>query len=319
MAGAINYQWTFGDGTISTAPNPSHTYGNNTLIPVTYDVELVATSPFGCNDTSYAQVTVNPDPIAQFSVDQTSGCGPLTVNFTNESILADSVVWSYGDGTTSDTSAFVHSYTFENTTNQTITYTVELIAYTSEDCSESFTRNIEVHPLVEAAFSHPTEECSPLSFVYQNESVNASFYQWDLGNGVVSVAENPLGGYQVNGFDPDTFDIQLVATSMFGCEDTARSQLILHPKPSASVIPSGVAGCSPYTVNFQNNSSIATTYEWNYGDGEISDTLDLFHQHEFVSTSTAPQDFQVSLIASTDFGCADTSMLEITVYTEVIW
>ncbi|MCH2213897.1 MAG: PKD domain-containing protein [Flavobacteriales bacterium] len=318
VAGAINNQWTFGDGTISTAPNPSHSYGNNTLAPITYEVELVATSPFGCNDTSYAEVIVNPNPVSQFSVDQTSGCSPLTVRFTNESILADSVVWSYGDGTTSDTSSFIHSHTFNNTTNQTISYTVELMAYTAEGCSETFTRNIEVHPLVEAAFSHPVEECSPQSFVFENESVNASFYQWDLGNGVVSVAENPLGGYQLNGFEPDTFGIQLVATSMFGCEDTARSELILHPKPTASIIPSGVAGCSPYTVNFQNNSSIATSYQWNYGDGDTSDTLNLVHEHEFVSTSTAPQDFEVSLIASTDFGCADTSLIGITVYPEVI-
>jgi gliding motility-associated-like protein len=318
VSGAIAYEWTFGDGTISTAPNPLKTYGNNTLATVTYDVQLVATSPFGCNDTSAAQVTVHPDPIPQFSVNQTSGCGPLTVTFTNESILADSVVWNYGDGTSSDTLAAVHEHTFVNNTNQTVNYTVSLEVFTAEGCSESFSRTIEVHPLVEAGFSHPLEECSPLSFVFENESVNASFYQWDLGNGTVSVAEEPLGGYQVNGFDPDTFDIQLVATSMFGCEDTARSELILHPKPSASIIPSGVAGCSPYIVTFQNNSSIATQYEWNYGDGNLSDTLAAVHQHTFFSTSTAPQDFQVSLIASTDFGCADTSMVEITVYPEVI-
>jgi PKD repeat protein len=318
VIGAINYQWTFGDGTISSAPNPAHTYGNSTLAPISYEVELVATSAFGCNDTSTASVTVNPDPVAQFSVDRTSGCGPLTINITNQSILADSLVWSYGDGVLSDTSASTHEYTFENTTNQTITYTIELIAHTAAGCSDYFTRNIEVHPLVEAAFFHPIEDCSPLSFIFENESVNASFYQWDLGNGTVSVAEEPLGGYQTVGFEPDTFGIQLVATSMFGCEDTARSQLILHPKPSASVIPSGVAGCSPYPVSFQNNSSIATNYQWNYGDGNTSDTLDLVHEHVFVSTSTAPQDFQVSLIASTDFGCADTSMLEITVYPPVI-
>lgn len=318
VAGVINYQWTFGDGTISTSPNPAHTYGNSTMAPITYDIELVATSAFGCNDTSTAAVTVNPDPVAQFSVDRTSGCGPLTISITDQSILADSLAWSYGDGEISDTTALIHEYTFENNTDQTITYTLELTAFTSEGCSESFSRNIEVHPLVDAAFSHPVEECSPLSFLFENESVNASFYQWDLGNGTVSVAEEPLGGYQTVGFESDTFDIQLVATSMFGCEDTARSQIILHPKPSASVIPSGVAGCSPYQVNFQNNSSVATSYAWNYGNGNTSDTLDLIHQHEFVSTSTAPQDFQVSMVASTDFGCTDTVSIEITVYPEVI-
>jgi len=318
IPGAIAYQWNFGDGTISTAPNPAHAYGNNTLAPISFQAQLVATSAFGCNDTSYAEVIVNPDPIPQFSVDQTSGCAPLTVQITNESILADSVVWNYGDGITSDTSATVHAYTFENTTDQTITYLIELTAYTAEGCGETFTREIEVHPLVVADFSHPVEDCSPLSFLFENESSHASFFQWDLGNGTVSVAENPLGGYQVSGTEPDTFDIQLIATSAFGCEDTARSALILHPKPAAAIIPSGVAGCSPYSVNFQNNSSIATSFQWNYGDGEVSDTLETEHEHVFFSTSTAPQDFQVSLIASTDFGCADTSMLEVTVYPEVI-
>ncbi len=318
VTGAISYQWSFGDGTISTAPNPQHTYGNTTLSPITYDVELVATSAFGCVDTADAQVTVFPEPVAQFSVDRTSGCGPLTIQLTNESILADSVVWSYGDGLISDTSAAVHSHTFSNETNQIITYTVELIAYTEEGCSRSFMRNIEVYPPVTVSFEHPEEACSPLSFIFDNTSTNASFYQWDLGNGIVSVAEEPLGGYQVAGFEPDTFDIQLVATSMFGCEDTARSQIIVHPKPSSSILPSGVAGCSPYPVTFQNGSSVATSYDWNYGDGETSDTTAISHEHVFVSTSIAPQNFEVSLIASTEFGCADTSFVQITVYPEVI-
>jgi len=318
VPGAIAYQWSFGDGTISAAPNPEHTYGNVTLAPITYDVELVATSAFGCNDTATASVTVNPEPVPQFSVDRVSGCGPLTVSIENQSLLADSVIWSYGDGEVSNTLETVHEHTFVNDTDLPATYTIELIAFTSEGCSRSFTRDIEVYPAVLADFSHPTEECSPLSFVFENNSENASFFQWDLGNGIVSVAEEPLGGYQIVGAEPDTFDIQLVATSMFGCEDTSASQLILHPKPSASVIPSGVAGCSPYTVEFQNNSSVATIYEWSYGDGDVSDTDVLSHEHTFVSTSTAPQDFQVSMIASTDFGCADTSLLEITVYPDVI-
>jgi gliding motility-associated-like protein len=318
VPGAIAYQWSFGDGTISTAPNPLHTYGNTTLAPISYDVELVATSAFGCNDTATASVTVNPEPVAQFSVNQTGGCGPLTVSIENQSLLADSVVWSYGDGNLSNTLDPVHEHTYVNNTDQTITYTLDLTAYTSEGCRRSFSRNIEVYPRVTADFNHPVEECAPLSFLFENNSQNASFYQWDLGNGIVSVAEEPLGNYDVAGAEPDTFNIQLVATSMFGCEDTTRSQLILHPKPSASIIPSGVAGCSPYTVSFQNSSAIATMYDWNYGDGNLSDTAAVVHEHTFFSTSNAPQDFQVSLIATTDFGCADTAMVEITVYPEVI-
>lgn len=318
VPGAVSYQWSFGDGTLSTAPNPYHSYGNTTLAPIDYHVELVATSAFGCKDTATATVVVNPDPVPQFSVDRTAGCGPLEVVIENQSILADSVVWNYGDGTLSDTLAVLHGHTYVNLTDQTKTYTIELTAYTDAGCSATYTRNIEVYPMVHAAFDHPNESCSPISFVFDNESQNADFYHWELGNGTVSVAEEPLGGYQNNTAFPDTFDIQLVATSAFGCEDTARSTLVLHPKPSAAVIRDVTAGCSPLTVTLQNNSAIATTYEWIYGDGEVSDTTATVHQHVYQSTSTAPQNFTGMLIASTDFGCSDTSEFMITVYPEVI-
>jgi len=318
VSGAISYYWTFGDGTISTSPSPAHTYGNNTLVPITYSAELVGTSAFGCQDTATADITVNPDPIPQFSVSATGGCGPLTVSFENESILADSVVWNYGDGTESDTMATVHEHVFENNTDQNIVYTIQLTAFTTEGCSETFTRNIEVYPQVEAGFTHPLESCSPLSFEFENTSVNAGLYQWDLGNGVVSVAENPMGGYMNNSLETDTFDIQLIATSIFGCEDTARSEIVVFPKPNSSFVPNNTAGCSPLTVTLQNNSTTGANYYWNYGDGEISDTTAAVHEHTFYSTSTATQNFEISLIAETEYGCSDTSFFEVTVYPEVI-
>lgn len=318
VSGAIGYYWSFGDGTISTAPNPSHMYGNNTLLPISYDVELVATSAFGCVDTATANVVVNPDPIAQFSVNLTAGCSPIKVSIENQSILADSVFWSYGDGATSDTLATTHSHTFVNNTSATITYTIELIAFTENGCSKAFTRNIEVYPAVVADFNHPENGCSPMSFAFENNSQNANVYQWNLGNGIVSVAQNPIGGYSTNALVPDTFDILLVATSLFGCEDTSRSELIVYPKPSASILPDVTAGCGPLDVLFQNNSSIADSYNWLYGDGEVSDTTASLHGHTFVSTSTMPQDFDVTMIAASDFGCADSVSVEITVYPDVL-
>lgn len=318
VPGAVSYQWSFGDGTLSTAPNPNHTYGNAGLTPIDYEVVLVATSAFGCNDTSTATVVVNPDPVPQFSVDRTSGCGPLDVVIENQSILADSVVWDYGDGQVSDTSAVAHVHTFENTGSQPETYTITLTAFTDAGCSATFSRNIEVYPMVEAAYTHPAEECAPVSFIFDNQSENADFYHWDLGNGTVSVAEEPIGGYQNATAFPDTFDIRLVATSAFGCEDTARSTLVLHPKPQAAVVKDVTAGCSPLTVTLQNNSTVADAYSWSYGDGEVSDTSAVVHQHVYQSTSTAPQDFNGTLVATTDFGCADTAEFEVTVYPEVI-
>ncbi len=318
VSGAVSYAWNFGDGTISNGGNPSHVYPNNTLLPITYTAQLIATSAFGCSDTATADVTVHPLPITQFSADRISGCGPLTVNFENQSILADSVIWNYGNGQTSDTMAVTHAHTFVNATNATVSYTVSLTAFTDQGCSRTFTRAIQVHPEVTASYTHPLQACSPFSFAFQNTSQNASIYQWDLGNGTVSLAQNPMAGYSNNTALPDTFDIRLISTSVFGCEDTARSTIVVYPKPLAAFVPDNTTGCSPLTVQFQNNSTVADTYQWNYGDGTTATTAAPFHSHTFFSTSLATQTFDVRLVASTNFGCSDTANWSVTVYPDVL-
>jgi PKD repeat protein len=317
VSGAVTYAWNFGDGTISASPAPSHTYFNNTLDTVSYTTQLVATSAFGCKDTSETEVTVYPNPIAQFSANLLAGCSPLTVGFENQSILADSVNWNYGDGTVSDTLSTDHDHTFVNSTNQTVTYTITLTAFTANGCSRNFTRTIQVYPEVTAAFEHPLQGCSPISFIAQNTSQNGSIYQWDFGNGTGSLAPNPLVGYANNTAVPDTFDITLVATSAFGCEDTSRSSVVVFPKPQAAYFADVTTGCSPLTVTFQNTSSTADSYLWNYGDGSGSDTSATAHSHVFQSFMNIPQNYGVSLVAVSNFGCSDTTQGQVTVYPEV--
>lgn len=52
---AGTWQWTFGDGTSSTATNPQHTYTQ----PGQYNVVLIATNQYGCKDTITELVIVN--------------------------------------------------------------------------------------------------------------------------------------------------------------------------------------------------------------------------------------------------------------------
>jgi len=46
-SGSTDFTWQFGDGTSSTAAEPTHTYANAGTYPVT----LIASTPLGCNDT----------------------------------------------------------------------------------------------------------------------------------------------------------------------------------------------------------------------------------------------------------------------------
>ncbi|KAA3664485.1 MAG: PKD domain-containing protein [Chloroflexi bacterium] len=59
---------------------------------------------------------------ASFIADKTSGIAPLTVNFTNNSVNADTYHWDFGDGTTSTAESPAHEY------DQAGVYTVSLTA-----------------------------------------------------------------------------------------------------------------------------------------------------------------------------------------------
>lgn len=96
---ASDHQWNFGDGNTSNSPNPSHTYSDTG----TYTIRYIAGNPNTCNkfDTVITTVRVNPLPAAQFTFT------PLTAEtnqphyFTNQSLGGGSLVWDFGDGTTS--------------------------------------------------------------------------------------------------------------------------------------------------------------------------------------------------------------------------
>lgn len=69
------------------------------------------------------------------------------------------------------------------------------------------------------------------------------------------------------------------------------------------------SGCAPFTVQFQNNSSNATEYQWDFGDGNTSTSYE--PSHTFTQAGT----YQVRLVAHNPNACKeyDTSYVQIIV------
>jgi len=107
-----SWSWAFGDGTSSTAQNPSHTYNG----AGTYGVTLTASNSGGSSSKS-ASITVNPaPPVANFTANPTSGTVPLAVQFTDSSTgTVSSCSWNFGDGATSTSQNPSHSYSVAGT------------------------------------------------------------------------------------------------------------------------------------------------------------------------------------------------------------
>ena len=126
-----SHSWTFGDGSTSTATNPSHTYAAAGTYSVT---ETVSDSTSGTTSSKTQSVTVasaGGTPTANFT-DTISG---LTVSFTDTSTDSGGSIsswsWNFGDSSTSTAQSPSHTYAAAGTYSVTETVTDSVSGKTS--------------------------------------------------------------------------------------------------------------------------------------------------------------------------------------------
>jgi PKD repeat protein len=129
--------WNFGDGTTSTATNPSKTYA----AAGSYTVTLTVTDNGGLTNATSRTVTVsagNAAPVANFNF-TTSG---LTATFTDASTDSDGSIasrsWNFGDGSTSTVANPSKTYAAAGT------YTVSLTVTDNGGATNSTSRSVTV-------------------------------------------------------------------------------------------------------------------------------------------------------------------------------
>ena len=176
----VNGTGTWGDENSSTDQNPGHTFftsGN-------YPVNLTVTNENGSN-SKFVNITVLEQseplvPVANFSINITTGYAPLSVQFNDSSENASEWKWDFGDGNNSTYQNPEH--TFFTPGNYTVNLTVS-----NENGSNSKAVNITVleqsESLVPVAnFSiNVTTGYAPLSVQFNDSSENASEWNWDFG------------------------------------------------------------------------------------------------------------------------------------------
>jgi gliding motility-associated-like protein len=220
------YFWDFGDGFgTSTAINPSYTY----LQPGTYTVTMIATSNEGCSDTITRTVTIFPLPVANFLNISAAGCGPLVVNFTDSSYIAQGSViawfWDFGDGQSSTLQNPPHTYEASGTYNVTLTVT------SNNGCENSITvpNIVTVYPGPIAEFQPDPAQASILQpeFNFTNLTTGGLSYQWTFGDGSASSSQfEPFHAYA----DTGTYMVTLYVVNSYGCRDTVQHPVRVLPE-----------------------------------------------------------------------------------------
>lgn len=296
------FNWSFGDGGISSNINPQHIY----YIPGTYTITLVATNSYGCSDTIVKQDYISiPGTFTNFGISTLSGCQGQGVQFTDSSINASQWSWDFGDGAIDSLQHPEHIY------QDTGAYTITLITIDSIGCRSSYVYPLQliIHPKPLAAASvSDSSGCSTFTTSFSNLSQGAISYLWHFNDGDTSQAVAPTHTYLSGGL----YYPELIATTAFGCRDTFQfnAGIDVLQTPNASILTSDTVGCEPVVITFTSNSSQTQNPYFNWSANNGINSTDSIFQPQFINDSL----YIVTLVITNNNGCSDTAFQQITVY-----
>jgi len=295
IPGPANYYWDFGDGYFSTSQNPSHTY----TLSGYYNVALSVTNSQGCVATlvkpNYVHVFTPPD--VHFTTTNTVYCSiPATVTFSNTTTGSGPItyLWDFGDLTTS-TQANPPPHTYSTTGN----YTVTLTATDVNGCTGTYSVNnyITVQSY-NGSFTGTTSICEDdAAATFTNTTAPPiTSSTWNFGDNTTGSGTTVNHVYT----DPGTYTVRLI-TQGGACIDTVYNTITVNPKPSIDFNFTPNAPCPPpATLQFNNLTVNGNTYLWDFGDNTTSTATNPSHTY----TNQGPYD--VTLVATSPFGCKDT-------------
>jgi gliding motility-associated-like protein len=288
-SGGTTYTWTNSvtNGT-SFTPSSSTTY------------TVTGTNATGCTETDQVLVTVNPIPTV-FAGNDVTICNGQTATLTGTG--ASTYTWNNGVS---------NGVAFTPTSNATYTVTGTLAGCTATD---QVSITVETAPNV--AFAPDiTFGCSPLTVNFTNSSTNSVNCVWQMGTGAT---ETGCGAVSHTFTQAGCYDITLTVTSAGGCVNslTADDMICVEASPIASFSPSNsmLTEFDTY-VSFENNSSNASTYWWDFGDSSPT-SIEENPQHDYVGMDIGT--YVVTLIATSPSGCVDTTQSIIQIYEELIF
>ncbi len=279
-----NFIWDFGDGNTSTETNPTHTYMDGG------DYLVTLSSSNQCGDVSaVSNITIINTPTASFTTNTTSGCGPLTVQYTNQSSAnSNNFQWNFPEGNPSTSTDQNPIVVYENAGIYSASLTVSNVSGTDSYEINDFllVQNAPI-PEFNAAIT-----AAAVNFV--NNSAFSESYFWDFGDGFISTAINPFHLYENDG----DYVVTLVAINECG-NNIYQETISIVTAPSAAFTSNETSGCAPLVIEFIDQSSANTTeWQWSFPGGtpEVSSA-------QFPSvTYDTPGTYSVSLIASNSVG-----------------
>lgn len=214
-SGANQFEWNHDNGTVETTFNSTSVF--DTIGQ--YNIQLLVTNQFGCQDSSSQLFEVFPTVVAEFETSNPTGCEPWEVEFTNLSENGIDFSWDFdlGDGSADENP--IHLF------EEPGTYTVQLVAEGLGGCSDTIMYGslVTVWPNPTANFEY-TNIPDPIAngtIGFFNTSSPHIGAWWDFGDGATSNSDSTAHQY-------DFFGNKLVTLAIVdanGCVDTLQQYI----------------------------------------------------------------------------------------------
>jgi PKD repeat protein len=317
------WNWSFGDGawfntTIASQKSPSHIY----TTPGTYTASLIICNASGCNTTVPGKaITVNllTAPVVKFTVNVSSGYGPLAVRFTDQSTGSPTRWnWSFGDGTwfnTTVSSLKSPTYIYATPGN----YTTQLTTCNAAGCNttvpgKAITVNLLTAPVVKFTVN-VSSGYGPLAVRFTDQSTGSpTRWNWSFGDGnwfntTVSSLKSPTYVYAT----PGNYTTQLTICNAAGCNTTVPGKAItvnLLTAPVVKFATNKSTGYAPLAIRFTDQSTGSSSmWNWSFGDDRWFNTTTSSEKsptHVYTGAGT----FNAMLVACNAAGCNTTAMIK---------
>jgi gliding motility-associated-like protein len=218
--------------------------------------------------------------------------------------------WDFGvNGINNDTSTLqAPSYNYPDTGSYLVRLCIAKGTGTNA-CTDTTYAYVKIYPSGVAAFSAPNV-CAgtPVSFTDNSSTPQGTInaWQWNFGDGNISSVQNPSHTYSSGG----TYTVTLVSANSFGCKDTMQHSEQIFNQPSSNFSYSPPCINTPVTFSLIDNTNVAT-YNWTLSNGSSSNVVSPVYTYTVAGT------YPVSLITTSNDGCSDTTIKNLTVQLPV--
>ncbi len=290
----VSRTWVFGNGDTLVGNDSTTSYIYDTVLTAPaiqgdgINISLITQDSDGC--INIGTITVYPgDPVAEFDSASYILCSEDSLVFTaieedSLGILPFTFDWELDNPAPATGSGNPIAKNYPDGS-----YVVRLIVTDSVGCTDTssymnFTVSAD-QPQAGFVTDGSAGTCPPLLVNFADTSIIGrspiTDWFWDFGDAANSVLQHPANIYSTE----NSFDVSLRVTDSLGCTDS-----ILLP---GFITLTGVVGdfqvfnnvvCENESATFIANSPSATTFIWDFGDGNIGFGDTIVHTYTFAAT-----------------------------------